>query len=99
MCTAVVVSTSRRLAGDRDRFFELADLELDVDRGRELGGQLDALAANGLEARQDERNDVHARSQIDDAVHALPVGDDGLDLFDQRVAGGFDVDAREDGPG
>ena len=52
----------RRLAGDRDRLGQLADAQVGVDGRRELGREDDALAPDGLEARQREGDDVGARA-------------------------------------
>ena len=42
----------RRRAGDGQRLFERADLELDVDGHREVGRQLEALALDRRETRR-----------------------------------------------
>ena len=84
----------RRFAGDGDRFLERADFQVAVDRRDERARQLDAFALDGAEARQRERHRVGARPQVDDAVLAGVVADDGADLLDQDRARGFHRDAR-----
>ena len=86
----------RRFAGDGDRLFERADRELAVDRdvGRRL--DLDPLLHEGREAGQRHGDGVDARPQIDDVVPAGAVGDRDARPLDQRRAGGFHGDARQD---
>ena len=83
----------RRLAGDGDALFERANPHLDVDGGGEVGGELDALAAHGVEAGERESHHVHARPQIDDPVLPAPVSCRGSGLLDQGGAADFDQDA------
>ena len=86
----------RRLAADRDRFRECADLQVGVHGRHEIPRQLDAFALDGGEARQRHRHRVGASPQVDDAVLAGGVGDDRPGLFNQCRAGGFHRDARQD---
>src|SRR5207253_2197011 len=88
----------RRLAGDRNGFRYTADFQLGVDRCGERAGQLDALALDGAEPRQHERDGVLAGSEIDDAVLAGAVSDGGADTLDERRARRFHGHAWEDGP-
>ena len=76
-----------------------ADLQVRVDRRGERSGQLDALALDGAEAGQRERDRIGAGPQVDDAVLAAAVGDGGADLFNQHVARGLDGDAGQHGAG
>jgi hypothetical protein len=66
----VVADVHGRRAGNRDGFFERADLQLLADRRGERTLNHDAFAANRLETGQRERRDVGSRRQVDDAVVA-----------------------------
>ena len=48
----------RRFGGDGDRLFDRADFQVGVDGRGEVGGQFDALALDGVEARQREGDRV-----------------------------------------
>ena len=58
------VSTIGDSAGDGDRLFDRADLQVRVDRRREVGRQLDVVALDDAEARQRERDGVGAGPQL-----------------------------------
>src|SRR5262245_57105663 len=73
----------RRLASDRYRFFERADTEINADVRRKRGSQLDALAADGIEALQRERHRIRAGYEIDDLVLTRGVGDARAHLLDE----------------
>ena len=85
-----------RLAGDRDGLFEGADRQRAVDGHRRLRRNLDAFLDEGREAGQRHGDAVGARPQIDDGVAAGAVGDRDARTLDQRRAGGFHGDARQD---
>ena len=89
----------RALTGDRHRFRDGADLELDSDRRHERSGQLDAFAPQGRESRQGERHRVGAGSKVFDAVLTRAVGDRRPDSLDQLGAGRLHSDAGEHGAG
>ena len=85
----------RGLTRDRDRLFDAADLQLDVQRGGEVGPQLKTLLPEDRKAGQRERDAVHAGSQLDDLVRALSVGHRRPDFFNQRRTGRLHRDARQ----
>jgi hypothetical protein len=85
----------RRRARDRDRLLERADLQVGVDGGGEVRGQLEAFALDRRETLERERDDVDARPEVDDGVLALTVGCNRLGFFDQHRACHFDGDARK----
>ena len=87
----------RRLAGDRDRFRQGADLQIGVDRRDERAGQLDAFAFHRTETGQRERHRIGARPKIDDSVLAGDVAGDRADSFDEDGAGGFHSNAGQHG--
>ena len=89
----------RRGAGDGQRLFEAADLQLGVHGHGEVGGQLESLALHRREALQREGEDVGAGTQIHQAVASGLVGDDGARFFNQSGAGGFDCHTRQDSSG
>src|SRR4029434_6651253 len=80
----------RRGAGYGHGLFDRADPQLDVDRGREVGRQLDAFADDDVEAGEREGHLVDAGTKVDDAVQAGFVGGDGTNPFDEDVARRFD---------
>jgi len=65
----------RRIAGDRDRFLQLADIELDVQRHELLGADADALVLEFLEARQFRRDGVDTGVHRRKVILAAFVGD------------------------
>ena len=66
-----------RLAGDGDCFLDGADAHVNRDREDRRPGQDEAVALDVAEAWQRERQAVGAWRQLDDAVNARAVGDDG----------------------
>ena len=82
-------------ARDSDRFLDGADAQLRVERQGHAGRQLQTLAPHGAEARQRERYDIGARTQVDDPVDSLAVRERRSDFFDQCRARRFDRDARQ----
>ena len=89
----------RRLAGDGDGLFEVADAQVAVHRRDEVATELDAVTLDGREPGQRERHHVRAGTQIDDSILARVVADNGADLLDQDGASGFDRHARQHGAG
>ena len=87
----------RRRARDRDGLLHLADAELDVHLGREVGAQLEAVALERGEAGERERHGVHARTQFGQPVLAAIVGDRRANLFNELRARGLHGDARQHG--
>ena len=81
------------------RLFDSSDSQFGVDRRHASAGQLDALALDRGESGEHERQAVAAGFQIDDAVLAAPIRDDGARLLDERRARRFDVHAGQDGAG
>ena len=67
-CTAVCTSTTGDCARHGDGLFESADLQVGVDRRREVRGQFEPVALDRAEPGQRERDDVDARPEIDDLV-------------------------------
>ena len=65
----------------------------------EVHDQAVPVALDGAESRQRECHAVGARTQLDDLVVALSIGDRRANLFNQRGARGLDGDARQDGAG
>jgi hypothetical protein len=88
----------RRLAGDRDRLLESADLHFCVDRRSKRPGQLDAFALDRAEPGQGEGHFVRTGPEVDDPILAGAVAYDRSASFDQGWADGLDVDAWQDGP-
>ena len=80
----------RRFAGDRHGFGHRADLQVDVQRRREVRAELDALAPEGGEPGQRVGHRIRARTQFDDPVLPRRVGYRAAHLFNQRRAGRFD---------
>ena len=87
----------RRLCRDRNRFLSVADLHLGVHSRAEFRLQLHTLAPHGLESRQRKGDDVHSRTQIDNAVLSRVIRRRGFHPFDERVACCVDCDARHHG--
>ena len=87
----------RRLPRDRHRFFDGSKLHLGIDRGREIGRQVDAVLDEGREARDGEGDLVDAGTKVDDRVSSLSVADRGAHLLDDRRTRRFDRDARQHG--
>ena len=85
----------RRLAGDGDALFDVADGELDIERRHEVRFEHDALTDGRAEAGERERHPVGARPEIDETVLAGFVRDGGAGFFDQRRTAGFDSDAGQ----
>ena len=86
-----------RLAGDGDRFCQVPDLEVRVDRRREGSGQLDPVTLERVEPGQAEGDRIGAGPQVDDPVGAGTVRHRGAGLFDQHVARRLDRHARQHG--
>ncbi len=85
----------RRRTGHRQRLFERADLEFGVDRHREVRRERNALTLHRRETFERERQRVGARSQIDQTITAVRVGDDRTGLFDECVACRFNGHAGQ----
>ena len=85
----------RRLAGDRDRLGELAELHGHVQRERLLQGHADVVPDQGLEAVQGERDPIDAGHQVEQAEDAVRVRD-GRGLSDELGARGLDRHSRQD---
>ena len=83
----------RRFAGDGQRFGQLADLQVDVDRRGEVRRQLDPFADDRREPRQLEFHGVGAGTQREDRVGARTAGHGRTRLFDQRRTRHFNGDA------
>ncbi len=73
----------RRRAADGDRFLQLRQLELGVNRDRAPYGHDDAVSDQGREARQIERELVGARVDGGEAVLSALVGGGGLAAHDR----------------
>ena len=86
----------RRLAGDRDRLFHRADLQIGADRGDDPALELQPFLLDGAEAGQRERDAIQPGPQADDPVLAGAVGHDRSHLLNQFRAGGFDRHPRQD---
>ena len=85
----------RRRAGDGQRLFERADLELDVDGHREVGRQLEPLTLDRRETRQHEAQDVVPWPQVDEPVAAGFIGHHRSRFLDQRRTGRLHGDAGQ----
>src|SRR5205085_2352999 len=85
-----------RFARDGDRFSELADLQVGVDRGGEAGAQLEPLTLQRAEPGEREGHGIGARTQINYPVESLAVTDGGAGFLDEDRAGGFNGDAWQD---
>ena len=83
------------LPRNSDRLLDASHFHLAIHGRGKPRAQRDPAPDEGAEARQRERDGVHTGPQIDDAVEALAVRDDGADLFDQGRAGGFNGDAGQ----
>jgi hypothetical protein len=94
-----VTSTTGEAPETRHGLLKGTDIQRDVEGGGEIGRQLDAFPDHAAEAIESECDRVQARSQIDDGVLALPVGDRGPPAFNQRRARCFNDGARKHGPG
>ena len=86
-----------RLAGHGDRLLHRADFQVGVDRGREIGRQLDAVALHRREAGQVEGDRVSAGTEVLNAVQPVGVRGDRPHLLDQGGAAGFHRHARQHG--
>ena len=75
-----------------------AEREIGIDRRGKTALEQNALAPNLLKPEA-ERHRIETGTQIDDAVLASRVGDDGAGSFDQRGTGRFDRDAGQRRPG
>ena len=89
----------RCLAGDGNRFSDVAELQLDVDGRGELRAQFDAGALDRGEPRQGERDGIRTRTEINYAIESLRVGDDCAHLFNQGRTGRLDGDTWEHSAG
>ena len=89
----------RRRAGHGDRLLEGANLELGVERRREVGRQLEAVAPVSAEAGQRKGHRVGARTKVGNAIAAVAVGDRRLHTFDQYRTGRFHRHAGHRGTG
>ena len=85
-----------RLARHRHGLFEGGDVELPIDRQRLADDDADAVALEGTEAGEFERQLVESCGQGDQAIRTVVAGHGDLGL-DQGRAGGRDRDARQDG--
>ena len=85
----------RRGAGHGDRFGELADAKVGVDRRDEPGGDIDAFAPHALEPLQRERHRVGAGPEVDNPVAPFAIGHHRARAFDERRARGFRRHTRE----
>ena len=94
---ALRTSTAGASPGHRHRFLQIADLQLDVDGGREQRRQLDAVPDHRREARQRERDAVGARPQVVQQIRATPVRNGRADFLDQCRARRFNRDAWQHG--
>ena len=88
---------NRCVTRDGDRFFDRAQLQLGVDRGRERSRELDAFATNGRESRQREHDGIRAATQLFDAELAGAVGHDRSCFFDERRTRSLDRDTWKHG--
>ena len=70
----------------------IADAHLDVDRRREVGGQLEPFAHERIEPGERESHGVNAGTKIHDRELALLVGRHGADLFDEHGTHRLDRD-------
>ena len=82
-------------AGNRDRLLQTADAQLRIDRRDEGPRKLDAIARDGCEPGQCERDGVCAGPQIDDAIPASLVGHSRTELLNQCWTFRFDRYARQ----
>ena len=73
----------------------VADLQVDVDRGREVRRQLDAFTHDGGETRQLELDGVGAGTQREDRIRARTAGHGRTRFFDQRRTRHFDGHAGQ----
>ncbi len=87
----------RRVARHREGLLNRSHSHVRVHGHGEVRLELHALALHGREPFEAERDGVHARTQIDDAIAAVRVGGDGSDFFDQHRARHFDGHARQHG--
>src|SRR5262249_10888492 len=85
------------LAAYRDRFRDAADFHLRVDGRDEFAGQLDAFTDDRGKAIQRKGDPVGPRPQVFDGVLADAIGDDRAGFLDERGAGRFDGEPRQNG--
>ncbi len=83
----------------RNRFREIADLELSIHGGGKPRRDLHVLPHQLAETGQRERDGIRARPQLDDPVLPIITRDDAAYPFDQRRARHFHRDAWQDAAG
>ena len=88
---------NRRRSRNGDRLFQCSDAEIRIDGGGKSRRHFDALTPNRLEPGQRECHGIDAWPQVDHAVDARAVRDDGAYPLNQRWTGGFHRHARKHG--
>ena len=85
----------RRLASHRNRFLQVTDLQVLVDRDDAGAGDFDTIALHNGESRQRECQAVGAGQEFREAITSRAVAHRGANLFDEDRTGGLNRNARQ----